>query len=153
MISSYTIYLKFILSIICIGLLANPLHADEWDIRGHTKYQLRYTDYPSDSLFSQLSFEDTTDQDLDFRLIAENRWDHWDVRIHYQLIALYGDSLEVYRQLPDSPLFASLGIPTDDTRLFDLTHVFVNEGKKALLQRLDRLHPGHGPIRSDIYIE
>jgi hypothetical protein len=141
--SYYTIYLKLILRIFCIGLLANPGHADEWDIRGHTKYQLSYTDYPSDSLFSQLDYEDTTDQDLDFRFIAENRWDHWDVRIHYQLIALYGDSLEVYHQLPDSPLFASLGVPTDDTRLFDLTHVFIDEGKKALLQRLDRLSVGY----------
>lgn len=138
-----TIYPKLILSFLCFGLLVNPGHADEWNLRGHTKYQLRYTDYPSDSLFYQMGYEDTTDQDLDFRLNAENRWDEWDVRIHYQFIAIYGDSLELYHQLPDSPLFAALGIPTDETRVFDLTHVFVNEGKKAVLHRLDRLSVGY----------
>lgn len=138
-----TTYSKLTLAIICLGLLANPGHADEWDLRGHTKYQLRYTDYPSDSLFYQLGYDDTTDQDVDIRINAKNRWDYWDVRIHYQLIGIYSDSLELYHQLPDSPLFAALGIPTDETRVFDLTHVFINEGKKALLHRLDRLSVGY----------
>ena len=126
-----------------LGTLSIESIAEEWNLRGHTKYQVGYTDYPSDALFNQLGYDHTIDQNLDFRINAENRWDNWDVRIHYQIIGVYSDSLELSRQLPQSPLFAALGIPTDDNRLFDFTHVFTDSDNKALLHRLDRLSVGY----------
>lgn len=121
---------------------------DDWNFKGHIKYQLGFTDYDSNSLFNQMGYDDTTDQDVDLRLNVENRWHQWDVKVHYQIIGVYSDSLEASRGLPDSPLFSALGIPSDDTRLFDLTHVFTDSGKEALLHRLDRASVGYtrGPF-------
>ena len=136
-------FLQILLLYFCLGLLISESHAQDWNLKGHIKYQYLYTDYPADSLFNQLGYNDTSDQDLNIRINAENRWNQWDLKIHYQLIGVYSDSLELSRQLPDSPLFAGLGIPSDETRLFDLTHVFVDEEKEALLHRLDRLSLGY----------
>jgi len=121
---------------------------DDWNFKGHIKYQLGFTDYDSNSLSNQMGYGDTTDQDVDLRLNVENRWDQWDVKVHYQIIGVYSDSLEASRGLPDSPIFSAQGIPSDDTRLFDLTHVFTDSGKEALLHRLDRASVGYtsGPF-------
>ncbi|WP_455221970.1 hypothetical protein [Kaarinaea lacus] len=138
-----TIISPFLLQIFGLWLITCDSHADEWDLRGHIKYQLQYIDYPGNSLFNKMGYNDTTDQDVNIRVNAENHWNQWDVKIHYELIGLYSDSLELYGELPDSPLFAALGLPSDDARLFNFTHVIVDEGKKALVQRLDRLSVGY----------
>lgn len=114
--------------------------AEEWRLGGHLKYFLSHSRYDDDNIFSQAGTASPTDQTLNLRLTGEKRWtSNWDFDIHYELGAYHSDSIEAARNFGPLPTLAGFGIPNDDARLFDLTHVFVDEGKNVAFQRLDRL--------------
>ena len=125
-------------------------YADEWEFRGHLKYQLTQSMYERDDLNAVYGDDDPTDHEIDFRLNAENRWDRWDARIHYELLALGGDSMETRRALYAAGLLPSesvTGLPSDDRRLFDLTDEITDRERLAAVQRLDRLSVGYSGKR------
>lgn len=113
-----------------------------FDFGGHTKYRLTSTSFPEDSLFRELAGSHADDLGFVARLKLE--WDRrgFDLRTDAQVAALYGDAVEYTRNLPDELTALFPRLPTDDRRLFDLTHVVTDQGKRAALVRLDRLAAG-----------
>ncbi|MCP4250984.1 MAG: hypothetical protein GY778_28435, partial [bacterium] len=66
----------------------------------------------------------------------------WDLDVDYQLLGLFGDTIDFTRDFP--PLLQLVArFPQDDARLFNLTYVFRDEGRAAVLQRLDRVSIGY----------
>ncbi|MCW9018140.1 MAG: hypothetical protein OQJ89_14315 [Kangiellaceae bacterium] len=59
--------------------------------------------------------------------------------IHYELGAFHSDSINAARELGLLSNALDYGPPNDDARLFDLTSVISDEGKRILFHRLDRL--------------
>ncbi len=138
----------FIVLILCAASCC--AYADEWELRGHLKYQLTQAMYERDDLNAVYGDDDPTDHEIDFRLNAENRWDRWDARIHYELLALGGDSLETRRALNAAGLLPSgsvTGLPSDDRRLFALTDEITDRESLAAVQRLDRFSVGYSGQR------
>jgi len=132
-------------------LPAPPAQAQEkekpYRFGGHTKYQLVSTTYPDDSLFRQLTGPNATDLNLDARLNFSYRRDGFGFTADYQLIALWGDTIELTRDFPPELRFLFGRVPDDQRRLFDLTHVLTDEGNFAALHRLDRLAVGYSAPR------
>lgn len=125
-------------------------YADEWEFGGHLKYQLTQTMYKRDDLYAVHGDDGPTDHEIDFRLNAEERHGRWDARIHYELLALGGDSLETRWALSAAGLLlhASVtGLPSDDQRLFDLTDEITDEERLVAVQRLDRISVGYSGER------
>ncbi|MBE9580226.1 MAG: hypothetical protein IMF18_01245 [Proteobacteria bacterium] len=121
-------------------------HADEWEFGGHLKYQLTQALYESEDLYAVYGDDTPTDHEIDIRLKARKRWDRWDATIHYELLALAGDSLETRQALTDAGLLsatARTGLPSDDRRLFDLTDEITDKDRLAAVHRLDRLYIGY----------
>ena len=136
------------LILLCAGRCC--AYADEWEFRGHLKYQLTQTMYERDDLSAVYGDDSPTDHEIDFRLNAEKRWGRWDVRIHYELLALGGDSLETRRGLSAAgllPQASVTGLPSDDRRLFDLTDEITHKERLAAVQRLDRISVGYSGER------
>jgi hypothetical protein len=113
----------------------------ETDIGGHTKYQFITTSFPDSSIFKALAGSSAQDHNGELRLKFSARRDHWDLKADYQFIAVYSDTLEMSRQLPGAPIPVN-SVISDDRRWFDLTHVIENEGRRAVVHRLDRLSIG-----------
>ena len=127
-----------------------PAEAREkaWELGGRLATRALFTTYPEDSLFRDLTGSSSQDYTFDGRLIFGARLGKWDFKADYQLIGLYGDQISYSREFPPE-LQALFGrLPNDDRRLFDLTHVFTDEGDFAALQRLDRLSVGHTTEKS-----
>jgi hypothetical protein len=115
----------------------------DFDLSGRLSPQIAVTTYADDSAFNDIFGSSSVDSSVDGRLVFDLRRGRWSLDIDYQLIGLYADRLEFTRGLP-----ANLGalfphLPDDRTRLFDLTHVFTDSGKTAVLHRLDRLSVGY----------
>ena len=129
-------------AIACVLALATlPAGADtEWD--GHTKLRGTVTDYPSDSLFRELVGSNAADLAGILRLNLRWRERGWSFEANGQLIGLYGDQVELARELP--PAFSQLfpRFIDDQRRLFDLTTVVSESSKSAVVARLDRLSVG-----------
>jgi len=109
-----------------------------WSFGGHTKYQYIHTHIPEDSVLQDISGDSLQDHNLEVRLKATARRNHWDFNTHLQFITVHSDTLSGFRDLP-LPVFPGAGIINDDRRWFDLTHEIKNEGKNATLLRLDRI--------------
>ncbi len=119
---------------------------NEWTFQGHLQYQLSETIYESDDMDALSGHGIFTDHDIDCRWKAKKRWGRWDAEIHYELLALGGDSLNTTRALRAAGLpswAARTGLPDDDRRLFDLTHEVVNQERLLAVHRLDRLSLGY----------
>lgn len=105
----------------------------------------RYTgnSFPDNSVFRELT--GSSGHDVSFAARPQLRYarDRWDLRADYQLLLLYGDRIEYTRELPPGLATLTGRLPNDRRRLFDLTHVFEDEGKTAILHRLDRLSVGY----------
>jgi len=114
----------------------------EIDIGGRVSPQVALTTYPDNSLFSEVFGSSSIDSSADARVVFGLRHKALDLKIDYQLIGIYADRLELTRELPPELQVLYRHIPSDRTRLFDLTHVFTDSGKTAVLQRLDRLSVG-----------
>jgi hypothetical protein len=104
--------------------------------------------YPEDSLFRDFVGSDSLDVSGNLRLNLKSSTGSWSFDAAYQLIAAYGDRLELSRNLPpDTELFLS-PLPDDGRRWFDLTTVITDSSKSTLLHRLDRLWVGYTSERT-----
>jgi hypothetical protein len=126
-------------------VLSSPLViADDWSLGGHIKYHFSATHYDSDNLNVQYGSQSPVDNFFDFRLTAENRWGAWNTEIHYEILALYGDTPETEKKLTDIGLSSMVGgLPKDNRRLFKLTDEWGNSNKLDAVQRLDRFYLGY----------
>jgi len=125
--------------------LATSAHAQETtvDLGGRLSYQLVLASYPDDSLFRELTGPESLDHNFQLRLNLGVDRGPLNLDASYQLIGLFGETIDFSRDFPES-LQALLGrYPQDDARLFNLTHVFRDEGRSAVLNRLDRLSVGY----------
>lgn len=127
--------------LIAFFLLSAAAIADdgEAEFGGHTKFALTGQSYPEQSLFRDLVGSNTFDVAGDLRINFRSNIDSWSVDAAYQLLLQNGDSIELGRLLPGGTDIFFPGLPNDDRRLFDMTHVIHDSGKTAVLHRLDRL--------------
>ena len=109
------------------------------DLGGRVSPQIAITTYPENSAFRDIFGSASVDSALDARVMFGLQRDSWSFDVDYQLVGLYADRLEFSRELPPELRILFPHLPTDRTRLFDLTHVFTDSGKTAVYQRLDRL--------------
>jgi len=125
-------------------LALSPLNAlaADIDLTGRVSPQAAITTYPDNSLFSDVFGSSSFFSAFDARVIFGLRHNGLSFETDYQLIGIYADQLELSRDLPPELQVIYPHIPTDRTRLFDLTDVFNDAGKTATLQRLDRLAVG-----------
>ena len=118
--------------------------ADEkHDLGGHTKLRAIGTTFPADSAFRDIAGASAIDAEADLRLNWTASRGRWSFNAAYQLFGLYGGRIEYTRNLPPGTEVFVRRFPEDDRRLFDLTKVMRDEGKTALLHRLDRLWAGY----------
>lgn len=131
-----------LLLLLCPGMAAQ---ADPWQFSGHIKYHLSATSYKNNDLFHTFGEDPARDHDIDLRLKADKRWGRWDTQIHYQLLAVAGDTVETRRVLaPLLPAFAFRPLlPDDSRRWFDLTQVVHDSNDTFAVHRLDRLAIGY----------
>ncbi len=126
-----------------VFLPINVLASDtEIDIGGRVSPQVAVATYPDHSLFSDVFGSSSIYSAIDARVIFGLKHKKFSFAADYQLIGIYADQLELTRELPPELQVLFRHLPTDRTRLFDLTHVFTDSGKTAALQRLDRLSVG-----------
>lgn len=123
-------------------LLAEFAAAGTTDFDGHTKLRGVVTTYPDDSLFREFVGSNTTDMTGILRLNLRWRDRGWSVEANGQLLALYGDQIEVSREFPPVLDLLSPRLPDDRRRALNLTTVLNDSGKNATLARLDRLSVG-----------
>jgi len=118
--------------------------ADDWSFGGHLKDHLAATHYDSDNIITQYGKQTPIDNSIDFRFMAENYWGAWDTKIHYEVLALYGNTPETQKALTGTALDATgFGLPKDDRRLFQLTDEWDEHDKLDAVHRLDRLYLGY----------
>jgi len=110
-----------------------------FDLGGRVSPQIVVGTYLENSAFRDIFGSTSVDSALDARVMFGLQRDRWSFDVDYQLVGLYADRLEFSRELPPDLRILFPHLPTDRTRLFDLTHVFTDSGKTALYQRLDRL--------------
>jgi hypothetical protein len=114
-----------------------------FDLGGRLSDQLVVTGYPEDSLFRELTGPESVDHNLELRLNLDVDRGPLSVDASYQLLGLFGDTIDFTREFPEGLQALVARYPRDDARLLDLTHVFRDERGSAVLQRLDRLSVGY----------
>jgi len=121
-----------------------PVHvaATDIDITGRVSPQAAVTLYPDNSVFRDVYGSTSFYSAFDARVVFGLKHESFSLDADYQLIGIYADQLELTRELPPELQVLFRHLPTDRTRLFDLTQVFTDSGKTAALQRLDRLSVG-----------
>jgi hypothetical protein len=117
---------------------------------GHTKIALTGQAYPDQSLFRDLVGSSSLDLDADLRLNVKATADRWSFDGAYQLLVLNGDSIELGRALPGGANLFFPGLPEDDRRWFDLTHVIKDNADTVLLHRIDRMTVGYASEKAVI---
>jgi hypothetical protein len=133
----------FVLIVVCVGSASAFADETTIDLGGHVKPQFTATSYPDNSVFRDVFGAGSFDFALDARVVLGIRRRGWSFDTDYQLIGLYGDRVEFTRDLPEEVQLLYPHLPNDRTRLFDLTYVFHDSGKSAVLNRLDRLSVGY----------
>jgi len=133
---------------IALALLLGPVavaHAQDTtvDFGGRLSDQLILASYPDDSLFRDLAGTRSLDNNLELRLDLGVDRGPLNLDVSYQLLGLFGDTIDFTRDFPEGLQALVSRYPRDDARLFNLTHVFRDEGRSAVLQRLDRLSVGY----------
>jgi hypothetical protein len=114
----------------------------DWTFGGHAKYRFTHTAFPDNSIFQDSLGENATGHSTEVRLKLEGSRGRWDFNADYQFIAIYSDILGFSREFPVLP-GSRANVINDDRRWFDLTHDIEDSGKKAVVQRLDRLSLGY----------
>jgi hypothetical protein len=102
--------------------------------------------FPDDSLVSTYTGSSAKDLNLRLRLLFSASKGPWDFKTDGQGIVLYGDSVEYNRALTEqAPGFEALfgRLPNDDRRWWNLSNTIEDEGKRAVIARLDRLSVGY----------
>jgi hypothetical protein len=115
---------------------------------GHTKLRLTAADYPDDSVMEAFADDPSYDQGAGLRLKFSSQGSGWAAAADYQVIGVFGDSLDLDRELAGSAFFPTQ-VLNDDHRLMDLTYAFSDNSDRVVLHRLDRLY---GEIRRDKWI-
>ena len=111
---------------------------------GHIKYQLDSTHYQHNNINAQYGTQSPLNHIIDFRLMAENHWEAWETKIHYEVLALYGDKPKTQQALLKAGLINTAStLPNDNRRLFKLTDKIGHSSKLEAVQRLDRLSVGY----------
>ncbi len=113
-----------------------------YEVSGHIKSRLSGQAFPRESIFRDLSSANAWDFNNDLRVNFKAGTTGWKLETDAQLIALHGDAVEYTRELENKiPQFDVLfgRLPNDDRRWWDLTRIYEDEDKTALLGRLDRL--------------
>ncbi len=123
-------------------MLSTDAFATDIDIGGRVSPQAAVTLYPDNSIFTEEFGSSSIYSAFDARVVFGVRHKKFSFDTDYQLIGIYADQLELTRELPPELQVLFRHLPTDRTRLFDLTHIFSDAGKTATLQRLDRLSVG-----------
>ena len=124
--------------------------SNTYEFGGHTKLRFIGTTFPSDSVFRSLAGSESLDLEGDLRLDFRAATGRWTAHADYQLIGLYGDRVEYTRELPPAAGLFVPRLPGDERRWFDLTKVMHDQGKSALLHRLDRLWAGYASEKTVI---
>lgn len=126
-------------------LLTSTASGDDWRLEygGHSKFRLTAQAYPSGSVFRDAIGKDAVDGGLGLRLRFGAGKGRWSVGADYQLQVLHGDGIELGSNAPPGSELFFTTLPSDDRRLFDLTHIIDEGGKDATLHRLDRLTVGY----------
>jgi hypothetical protein len=109
------------------------------DLGGRVSPQIVVTSYPDNSAFREIFGSSSVDSAFDARVFFAASQGRWSFDTDYQFVGLSADRLEFTRELPEELQVLFPHLPDDRTRLFDLTHVFTDSGKTAVLHRLDRL--------------
>lgn len=134
-----------LLAICLLTLNSSIAVAEDWSVGGHIKYQFVTTHYQNDNINAQYGPQSSLDNFLDLRLTAENRWGAWDTKIHYEILAQYGDTPQTQLALANAGFTnGSTGLLNDNHRLFKLTDEWGNNDDKFdAVQRLDRFFIGY----------
>jgi len=119
------------LSVLLLLAGITSAHASDVELLGHTKLRAVAASYPADSLARDVIGSESLDVTGDLRLNADFRRDRWSADAAYQLVALRWDTLPFSGTLPD-----------DGRRLLDMTSVISENGRNALVHRIDRLSAG-----------
>ena len=93
------------------------------DLAGHVKYRLVGTAWPDDSLVHPLAGDGSLDQALELRLNLDVRRGPWELDADYQLLGLYGDTIEFTRDLPVGTEAFFGRYPQDETLIVVLSNV------------------------------
>lgn len=130
----------------CIGIalpLALAAEDTSYELGGHVKTRVLGDWYPGDSFFHQLTGSNALDIESELRLNFEASRGAWKFDAAWQLFAGYGDRIEFTRSIPSELQLFAGRLPNDDRRLFNLTSVIEDDGKFAVLHRLDRISFGY----------
>jgi hypothetical protein len=125
-----------------IVLLPTISHGADIELTGRVSPQLTLTTYPENSVFDEFFGSNSLDSAIDARVVFGLDSGIWGFDVDYQLIGIFADRLELTRELPPELQALYSHLPDDRTRLMDLTTVFTDSGRSALLNRLDRLSVG-----------
>ncbi|MEO1203995.1 MAG: hypothetical protein AAFX10_14920 [Pseudomonadota bacterium] len=132
---------------ILLGLLLAAAAGNAWaeglETSGLGKLNLLAATYPDDSLVREVIGASSVDVQGEFRLNLEWRRDDFSAEAAYQAFGFYGDTLELGNRLPPGVGVVIPRLPDDSRRLFDLTRIVSDGGKRALLHRFDRAWVGH----------
>ena len=119
----------------------------DYHYKGHIKYQSLLTNYPTDSLFQNLTDDPAWDNNADLRLNFSAYKDAWALQADYQLIIKTGDAISMLQQNPGFGFISQL-ITDDETRLMDLTHIISQDDGSITAHRLDRLYVNYSSDQS-----
>jgi hypothetical protein len=125
-----------------IVVLSINVFATDIDLTGRVSPQFSLMTYAENSVFEEVFGSSSLDSAVDARVVFGLDTGIWSFDADYQLIGLWADRLELTRALPPELQALYPHLPDDRTRLMDLTSVFTDSGKTALLNRLDRLSVG-----------
>ena len=117
----------FLLIVVATAAFADD---ENYELGGHSKLRLLAQSYPDDSWFRDLVGASSVDAAGELRLNFSAKSDKWSLHADYQLIALNSE-------------FIPLGLPDDNSRLFDLTSILNDGNDNAILHRLDRFWVGY----------
>lgn len=124
--------------LLCLLVVSSSAYAD-LDFAGHAKYQPLVSSFPSDSYFREFTDSPAIDNNGDVRLTLDWQKNKWAAEADYQLLAKFGDSVELYNSFGGLEVIAPF-FPSDDYRVMNLTDYLVEEDDAIVVQRLDRLN-------------
>ena len=109
---------------------------------GHTKLRWLGSSYPDDSAYREVFGDVADDEYADLRLKFSGSYQKLSMHVDYQLIAQWGDSLDLPGD-SNSLLLLPPSLPDDDQRWWDLTDTISDNQSRGAVQRLDRLNVGY----------
>ncbi|MBT8079867.1 MAG: hypothetical protein KJO31_14915 [Gammaproteobacteria bacterium] len=125
---------------IAFGLLAVATSPSLAELRqefgGHVKSRIVGQFVPTDSVLHGLTGSASFDLENDLRINYKASSGRWGVDAAYQVFALYGDRVDYSRDL--AAALSPGRLQSDDRRWLQLTSVVEDDGKFAVVHRIDR---------------